>query len=697
MSQQKSPSFIYLYTSRAFERLVSLAAFTRGRVIYASSSLSAQNLKGVLAWGRKPSAGRSKKLARKLGLPLIQLEDGFLRSFGPGNCFPPLSIVFDDEGIYYDCTSSSALETLLNSSENLLLPYSGEVENALACIRQYRISKYNDGKPFKFNEEYAECKKILVLDQTRYDLSVLYGGADEASFHQMLQTARNENPGALIIVKTHPEVSSGRKKGYLTDINEDEHTVVLREKINAIDLLTQVDHVYVVTSQMGFEALLLGKRVSVFGIPWYAGWGVTDDRQSCTRRIRKRSVKELFVAAYFRYARYLQPETLGSGDVTDAIRWLIKQQEMAERFPARMICIGFRRWKAANIKPILSLFPEKVIFVPDAQAAEVLMPQGLDCLVHWGHEAPPGIVELAQKTGVRRLRMEDGFIRSVGLGSDLIRPLSLVMDESGIYFDPSGPSDLENLLNNRIFSENDIRRARKVREFIVENAITKYNIDEIAPPQWPSEGREVVLVTGQVEDDASIKKGCDGVRTNLELLKSARRAHPSAFIVYKPHPDVQSSNRKGHIPVDLVRKYADHVELNLSIVSCIEACDALHTMTSLSGFDALLHNKRVVVYGRPFYAGWGLTEDHCRFQRRLRTLELDELVAGVLLHYPLYWDWDLKGYTTCEAVLNRIVAQRTALIERDQLKNLKAGYIRRQFRKARILLRAWKETGKWFK
>ena len=39
-----------------------------------------------------------------------------------------------------------------------------------------------------------------------------------------------------------------------------------------------VDAVYVVTSTMGFEALLVGKPVTTFGVPWYAGWGVTDDR-----------------------------------------------------------------------------------------------------------------------------------------------------------------------------------------------------------------------------------------------------------------------------------------------------------------------------------------------------------------------------------------------------------------------------------
>ncbi|KAG1427050.1 hypothetical protein G6F57_023278 [Rhizopus arrhizus] len=60
----------------------------------------------------------------------------------------------------------------------------------------------------------------------------------------------------------------------------------------------------------------------------------------------------------------------------------------------------------------------------------------------------------------------------------------------------------------------------------------------MAQPAWRRSGRRVVLVPGQVEDDASIKYGCTGIRDNLSLLKAARQASPDAFVVYKPHPDV---------------------------------------------------------------------------------------------------------------------------------------------------------------
>jgi capsular polysaccharide export protein len=429
---------------------------------------------------------------------------------------------------------------------------------------------------------------------------------------------------------------------------------------------------------------------------------VTDDRcndsSAWDRRKRQRSVRELFAAAYIHYTRYLNPVTHQRGTILNVIDWLVRQKEMAnlmhgEQRQGRVVGVGFRRWKAANLKPMLGLHRELVQFVPNVSGVKKLSPQSGETLVCWGASPHTELCAFAQDKQLKLLHLEDGFVRSVGLGSDLIRPQSLVLDERGIYFDATRPSDLEHMLATREFTTEDRQRAQQVRAFIVEHGITKYNLEPRQTVQWQSMGKWVVLVPGQVEDDASIRLGCTSVRTNLDLLRAVRQARPDAFIVYKPHPDVLSLNRKGRVALAAAHKYADHVEAGVSVVSCIDACDEVHTMTSLTGFDALLRGKKVVTYGQPFYAGWGLTEDRAEnataFERRQRRLTLDELVAGALLHYPIYWDWDLKGYTTCEAVLHRIVEQRAALEANGGLHKLRVGFVRRQLRKAKVLLDSW--------
>ena len=683
--------------SRGILRLPFLTQWLESEVKPVTALVRSEGLSAIAGWGSRPSTRKALAYAKRHGLPYLALEDGFLRSYGTGDRYPPLSLVVDDAGIYYDCTRPSALEQMLASDTDLLDGIAADVTRAKALILQHRLSKYNHAPDLPANALRPDnMARVLVIDQTAGDVSVSLGGATAETFAAMLAAARTENPQATIYVKTHPEVSSGRKRGYLTGVQDDARTVVLRQAANPLSLIERMDRVYVVTSTMGFEALLAGKPVSVFGLPWYAGWGATDDRQTCARRTRLRSVDELFAAGYFHYARYLDPVTHRRGTIFDVIDWLIQQRRMAvpKTRPGRIVGIAFPRWRSFNLKPLLSLDKQRIVFVRNAVQAEKLDLGPSDQLLCWGRQPPEGTTTLAQRTGAGIVRLEDGFVRSVGLGSDLIRPLSLVLDKSGIYFDPTAPSDLEHLLASTEFTAEDLERARRVREFIVEHGITKYNTEPRERAHWPgAAGRTVVLVPGQVEDDASIRFGCTAVKTNLGLLQAARRACPNAFIVYKPHPDVMSGNRVGKLALEQARALADHVEAGLSVVSCIEACDEVHTMTSLTGFDALLRGKRVVVYGQPFYAGWGLTEDLVQdgvaLARRQRRLSLDQLVAATLLHYPLYWDWELKGYTRCEAVLHRIVKTRNALEASGGLDKLRAGWVRRQWRKAGVLARAW--------
>lgn len=667
-----------------------LAALLDEPVVHLRYSWQARNraVRAVAGWGLRPTTRRPRLRARQLGLPFIALEDGFVRSWGTGATHPALSLVVDGQGIYYAADRPSDLETLLASDTDLLAGPGAQHAALRARLVSERFSKYNLAPRLSGQVKLAPGRRVLVVDQTRGDAGIVHGLADAESFARMLRAARAEHPGATLYVKTHPEVRQGSKRGYFDDVAADARTILVREPVNPLDLVEQMDHVYVVTSQLGFEALLMGKPVTCFGMPWYAGWGPTDDRVRCERRQHPRSVEELFAAAYLHYTRYLNPWTHERGTLADVMDWLCLQREEASRHTGRAIAVGFRRWKAANIRPFLAPDPRDVHFVRDAGAAAKLSPGPRDRLVTWGAAAPDDVARLARDCGAASVHVEDGFIRSIGLGSDFIRPISLVLDTAGLYFDPRQPSALENLLNTRAFTEPERQRAAAVRRFIVRERLTKYNIESYAAPRWNAQGRRVVLVPGQVEDDASIRHGCDGVRTNLALLQAARQACPDAYIVYKPHPDVATHNRAGRLHAAQALRHADHIECRSCVVSCIEASHEIHTMTSLTGFDALLRGKSVVVYGRPFYAGWGLTRDRLPIARRGRTLTLDELVAGTLLHYPLYRDWVLNGYTSCEAALRQLAHARDALQADRNMRAVRMNYLQRQWHKIKLWARA---------
>jgi capsular polysaccharide export protein len=242
----------------------------------------------VVGWGNKLSSKKAKSFAKKNNLPYIALEDGFLRSVKLGvEGANPHSLIVDHSGIYYDATCPSDLEKAI--SQNDLDP--AQIERALNCIsliKQHRLSKYNQAPDISFN--LSDKPKVLVVDQTFGDASIQYGLANASSFEQMLRKAVLDHPDSEVLVKIHPDVLAGKKQGHLLTLAEDLGCTLITEQCNPWSVLDIVTDVYVVTSQMGFEALLAGKTVHCFGMPFYAGWGLTIDTLSCERR--KRPVQE---------------------------------------------------------------------------------------------------------------------------------------------------------------------------------------------------------------------------------------------------------------------------------------------------------------------------------------------------------------------------------------------------------------------
>jgi capsular polysaccharide export protein len=316
--------------------------------------------------------------------------------------------------------------------------------------------------------------------------------------------------------------------------------------------------------------------------------------------------------------------------------------DLSARFPGMpgvLYVYRFPYWKWPVVRQCFA--GRRVVFI---ERVDSVPPKSW--LVLWGMAPVPG--GLAQD--VRVLRLEDGFLRSAGLGADLVRPLSWVVDGQGIYYNSAQPSDLESILATREFDAALRARAAKLRAQIVSSGLTKYNV---GPRRWrrPAGAARVILVPGQVESDASIAFGASGVRSNMELLRAVRQTNPDAWLVYKPHPDVFARLRAEGRGEGDAHQWCNEVVTDVSMGDMLAEVDEVHVLTSLTGFEALLRGKPVTCYGQPFYSGWGLTNDIAPHSRRRRILTLDELVAGALIEYPLYLSRDGKRLITPEEAL----------------------------------------------
>ena len=314
---------------------------------------------------------------------------------------------------------------------------------------------------------------------------------------------------------------------------------------------------------------------------------------------------------------------------------------------------GFSFWKRGFIKPFFKpLNSGKIYFCKNLEDA---LKKGLDKnskIYIWGRKDFREVEKFAEKNGNRVFYVEDGFIRSVSLGSDLTRPYSLVVDDLGIYFDATRPSRLEKILNEYEFDEELLRRAEKLKEYLIKKKISKYNALKDKDLKINTD-KKIILVVGQVEDDASIIYGGEGM-SNLELLKKVYEKRKNEYIIYKPHPDVVAGNRKGHIPKNEALKYADEVIEDVSLPSLLDVCDEVHTITSLSGFEGLIRGKKVYTYGMPFYAGWGLTEDEKKCKRRIKKRSLNELIAAAYILYPRYISPKTKEFCEIEVLIEEL-------------------------------------------
>lgn len=284
----------------------------------------------VAGWGLKGTTKRARALANKNDVAFLALEDGFIRSIHPGPDSLPVSLVVDRTGVHYDATATSDLEALIAASAaNTQEARLKRATKGLNLVRRASISKYNHAPLVSERKLGLDSRdrhgRVLVVDQTRGDSSIAYGLASQDTFNEMLRAAKAENPSAEILVKLHPEVVSGRKQGHFTGLS-DRRLKLIDHDANPWSLIEIVDKVYVVTSQLGFEAVMARKHVVCFGAPFYAGWGLTDDRQLVDRRKARPTLEQLFAAVYFDYSRYVSPDSKRETTFEEAVAWIARER-----------------------------------------------------------------------------------------------------------------------------------------------------------------------------------------------------------------------------------------------------------------------------------------------------------------------------------------------------------------------------------
>ncbi|MEO0634763.1 MAG: capsular polysaccharide biosynthesis protein, partial [Pseudomonadota bacterium] len=428
-------------------------------------------------WGNSPTAHRGLSVAAKRNTPVLRIEDAFLRSLFPGRAgAPPLGLLMDRKGAHFDPAQPSDLEHLLATHPLDDTAILNRARGCIARIQEAHLSKYTAFDP---ETPVPAPGYVLVIDQTRGDASVTASGADRNRFLEMLFVARDEHPGARIVIKSHPETAQGYRSGYFSQEDAAENVEFLREAVSPWALFEGAIAVYTVSSGLGFEAMLTGHKPRVFGQPFYAGWGLSVDEFPVQRRQRALTRAQLFAGAMILYPKWYDPFRDRLCEVETAIETLAAETRAWRADHKGWVASGMRLWKRKPMQKVFGRY-KAMTFTDDPTAARA---SGRPWMV-WAGKA-----EVGQQDAVR---VEDGFLRSKGLGAELVPPLSLVTDDLGIYYDPSRPSRLEKFIQMRSTLRPDqVQRAEALVKALTRDQISKYNLGGTLPDL--PDGRRVLV------------------------------------------------------------------------------------------------------------------------------------------------------------------------------------------------------------
>ena len=626
-------------------------SFLRDRRLHRILTLAGHQLRpglpgpedGVLVWGASPTSWRGEQVAQRRKVPLVRVEDAFLRSVHPGRARgeAPIGLIFDPVGAHFSSAQPSRMEEILGDGSLYNSNIMDEARLLIHCLLAGGLSKYNNFDP---TLPAPPPGYVLVIDQTVGDASIHQSGATKATFREMLAAARRNHPERRIVIRTHPESRAGLRPGHYGSGDAGGRVSLLTAPVSPHLLLAGAAEVYTVSSQMGFEAILHGHRPHVFGQPFYAGWGLTQDQHPLPRRARQLTPEELFAGAMLLAPVWYDPCRDRLCGLEEVIHQLQAEVRAWREDGRGHVAAGMRLWKRGRLQEVFG-GTTPLRFRDSPAAADRLARRTGRSLLLWAGKEPDGFTPTAPC-----LRIEDGFLRSRGLGAELVPPLSLVTDDLGIYYDPRRPSRLEALIATPL-TDPQRQRAEALITRLRSAGLTKYNLPG-TPPRLPPGHR--ILVPGQVEDDASIRLGAGEVRTNRALLQAVRQANPDAVILYKPHPDVEAGLRPGTIDAS---DLADLTVTSTDPAALLDEVQEVWTMTSLLGFEALIRGLPVTCLGAPFYAGWGLTRDLGPVPaRRTARPDLAQLVHAALIAYPRYWDPVSRRPCPVEVALDRLAS-----------------------------------------
>jgi capsular polysaccharide export protein len=197
--------------------------------------------------------------------------------------------------------------------------------------------------------------------------------------------------------------------------------------------------------------------------------------------------------------------------------------------------------------------------------------------------------------------------------------------------------------------------------------LTKYALTRPSGPQTTALlEMPYTLVIDQRRGDMSIALGAGAADPEAAdalfraMLGAAKAERPHARPVVKVHPDALTGRHAGHLVEPARAAGAALVAEPIDPWALTENAEAVYTVSSLLGFEALMAGRPVRCFGCPFYAGWGVTQDERPHPRRTRRRDVVDIFAAAYLLYARYVDPATGAPADFESAAAALAARRDA-------------------------------------
>lgn len=601
--------------------------------------------------------------ARQRKMTLRYLESGPFDATAPAER-AARSLTLDSGAPYTDATRASDLEVLLGTRD-----FDAELmTRAARCAAMLCGATPEEATAARPQTGDGPVRRVLVIGEHDGGPGVVSAGRPAMAAVDLVRLAMQENPGAEVLYRPAPG-KAGSPDGLCPVVPTDAPLA---------DILRSVGRVYAVAAPEGLLAALCGAPVTVLGTPFYAGWGFTEDRQPLPRRTRRLTPLQVFAGAYLLHARYFDPDT-GSETTLERVAptaSIPSVRTAAMPTTAAATPVPVRRTvilagSGVN-KGLATIFAEDetVWLDPADSALETTLVRRLKGVTSGRVVLPTDLAgskqrtarRIAQAQGAAVVYLEAGFLR----GADRVAPpVSWLIDPMAPHWDGRVETRLEWLLANHDFeADSDLMaRAAALKARLLDAALTRTNdlepVADLAAVYGPKQVPRVLVLgaLGGMESNAGANPRSF---SNLDLVQIALREHPSAQIVYRPHP---LGGERERAETAVIARACPDVAIPHALPplpQALETVDRVITVASLGGFEATLRGIPVTTFGAPFYAGWGATDDRAAPARRVRRLTLDQVFAAAYLLYPRYVDPLYRTATTAEDAVAAILAARAS-------------------------------------